>query len=74
MLWLYCRFNVSLLCKAELNSKDNVYRYILLFEANILRLYLRFVIKHITFAYRLNLSFKDENQYHAFRKLSLGNV
>jgi len=54
--------NESLRCKAELNSKDNVYLYILLFEANNLRLYLMYVIKDITFAYRINLTFKDGTQ------------
>jgi len=31
------------------------------------------VINDITFGYRLNLTFKDENQYYGLRKMSLGN-
>jgi hypothetical protein len=57
-----------------MDHKDNFYRYIILFVANILRLYLRFVIMGISFGYCLNLTFKDKNQYYGFRKMSLGNV
>jgi len=30
--------------------------------------------KDITFGYRLNLSFKDENHYYGLIKISLGKV
>jgi hypothetical protein len=38
------------------------------------RLYLRFVIKDITFGYCLNLTFKNENEYYGLREMSLGIV
>jgi len=32
------------------------------------------VINDITFAYYLNITFKDEDEYYGLRKISLGNL
>jgi len=45
-----------------------------LFEANVYRLYLRFMFKDFIFGYFLNLTFKNEYQYYGLLKMSLGNM